>query len=421
MKEYSNSKKNSTIATESLTLPAGALYGLVGRIVREIEPNTEADPAAILVQLLVAFGNVIDNSAHFEVDGVRHALNLFVVLVGATAKGRKGTSWARVRNLFQYLDDDDWNKKRVQSGLSSGEGLIWAVHDPIETETPKKEESEGEGVEDKRLLVVESEFASVLKMCGREGNVLSTVLRQAWDSQDLQILTKNSPHRATRPHISFIGHVTRDELLRNITATEHANGFGNRFLWIYVRRSKLLPDGGAQSSDVLDDLAASVSFAIEFAKTVGLMERDSEARALWHQVYPVLSGDRPGLFGAITARAEAQTMRLACLYAVLDRSTKVRVEHLKAALAVWDYAESSAKHIFGDALGDATADTILTALRQRGPLTRTAISALFKNNQSSGEIARALSVLEAEGLAKGTIDGTGAGRPAETWAAIQIG
>jgi hypothetical protein len=99
-------------------------------------------------------------------------------------------------------------------------------------------------VSDKRLLIVETEFASVLKVNARDGNTLSPILRQAWDSGNLRILTKNSPARATNAHISIIGHITKEELLRFITDTELANGLANRFLWVLVRRSKILPEGG---------------------------------------------------------------------------------------------------------------------------------------------------------------------------------
>ena len=70
----------------------------------------------------------------------------------------------------------------------------------------------------------------------REGNTLSAIIRQAWDSGNLHPLTKNSPIRATDAHISIIGHITREELLRYLTETEQANGFANRFIWLMVYR-----------------------------------------------------------------------------------------------------------------------------------------------------------------------------------------
>ncbi len=70
-----------------------ALYGLAGKIVRTLAPHTEAQPEAILLQLLAAFGNIIGAGPHCMVSATRHSLNLFVVLVGESSKARKGTSW----------------------------------------------------------------------------------------------------------------------------------------------------------------------------------------------------------------------------------------------------------------------------------------------------------------------------------------
>ena len=76
-----------------------------------------------------------------------------------------------------------------------------------------------------------------------------------------------------------------------------------------------------------------------------------------------LSAGKPGLLGAATSRAESQVMRLAMLYALLDRSPVIGSDHLLAGLAVWTYAEQSARYIFGSALGDPVADEILNHLR----------------------------------------------------------
>jgi hypothetical protein len=132
---------------------------------------------------------------------------------------------------------------------------MWAVRDPIEkTEVvrekgkPTKETITYEadpGVIDKRLLVMEPEFASVLQVMAREKNTLSAILRQAWDSTGvLRTLTKNSPVKATDANVSISGHITKDELLRHLTETEAANGFGNRFLWFCSKRAPVSTGGG---------------------------------------------------------------------------------------------------------------------------------------------------------------------------------
>lgn len=143
-----------------------AFHGLAGEIVRLIEPHSEADPVALLAQTLVAFGNTVGRNAHFVAEDDRHYLNLFAVMVGATSKGRKGTSWSRIRSLFESVDEL-WTLERVQSGLSSGEGLIWAVRDPVEKREPIREKgvtkdyqtiTTDQGVSDKRLLAMEAEW-----------------------------------------------------------------------------------------------------------------------------------------------------------------------------------------------------------------------------------------------------------------------
>jgi len=401
-----------------------AYHGLAGELVRVLSPHTEADPAALLFSFFVAFGNVIGQSAHFVAEADKHHLNLFAVQVGVTSKGRKGSSLGQILRVFRELDPA-WALDRVQSGLSSGEGLIWAVRDPIERDEPIRESKQivgyqsvvvDSGVEDKRLLVTEGEFASTLRVLGREGNTLSAVMRNAWDTGDLRVLTKTSPAKATGAHISILAHITKDELLRYMESTEAGNGFGNRFLWVCVKRSKVLPEGGQLRDEHLAPVIDKLRRAVEFAQAVGEMRRDETARQLWYEVYPEISEGRPGLLGAVTARAEAQVMRLACTYALLDCSPVIRAEHLKAALAIWRYAEESARFIFGDSLGDPVADDLLKVLKEAPQgLTRTEISNHFGRNKSAREIGRALGVLLERGLARRHQDASTAGKSAERW------
>jgi hypothetical protein len=401
-----------------------AFHGLAGDFVRAIEPHTEADPVALLLSFLVALGNVVERAAHFIADGAKHYTNLFCVLVGTTSKSRKGTSWAQTLRPFQVVDEE-WARDRVQHGLSSGEGLIWGVRDQIERLEPIRDKKrivdyqtviEDQGVEDKRLLVAETEFAMTLRVMGRDGNTLSAIVRNAWDTGNLRVLTKNQPAKSTGAHVSIIGHITKDECLRYFDRTEVANGFGNRFIWACVRRSKLLPEGGRIHEVDFGPLVQRLSAAKEFACATSEMTRDETARSLWYGVYPVLAEGQPGLLGAILARAEAQVMRLACVYALLDLSQTVRCEHLEAALAVWKYCEDSARFIFGDALGDPLADEILRILRgMEGGMTRTEISNCFGRNREAREITRALERLIEHGLARCEKEGGAPGRPIERW------
>ncbi len=421
----------SQIAVAANTWPAApsvdAFYGLAGEFVMLVQPHTEADPVALLLQFLVGFGNVIGRSAHFAAESHRHFGNLFLTLVGNTSKGRKGSSWSHVLRVFRMIDEP-WATKGIVSGLSSGEGLIWQVRDPIEEQQPIKEKGRvvnyemvttDPGVSDKRLLVIEEEFVRVLASMGRESNTLSAVLRQAWDSGDLRTMTKSSPARATGALVSMVSHITCDELRRAMAATEHTNGFANRFLWACVRRSKSLAEGGRIHEVDFDSFVYRLREVIRFAADAGRLDRDDQARDRWCRVYDVLSAGKPGLLGAVTARAEAQVMRLACLYALLDASPVIKLQHLEAGLALWDYCERSAAHIFGSSLGDRTADTLLAELRQVPEigLTRTEmLHGVFHKNKTAGDIAEALRLLHDNGLAYRKDDpAPEVGRATERW------
>lgn len=212
-----------------------------------------------------------------------------------------------------------------------GEGLIWEVRDNPDQQA------------DKRRLVLEPEFAQVLKVLAREGNTLSPVIRNAWDGKTLQTITKNSPVRAHAAHIAIVGHITKDELLRFINGTELANGFFNRFVVIAVQRSQELPFGGRLSGDSLARVRDSTRTALKLASSPRALSFDSQARERWIDIYGPLSRGEEGLLGAATRRAEAHVVRLAALYAALDCSTEIQLPHLEAGLAVWRYSLSSAR------------------------------------------------------------------------------
>jgi hypothetical protein len=412
-----------------------AYYGIAGRFVRLVEPHTEADPSFMLVQFLISAGNVLGRQAFVWAGADQHYPNVFGCGVGPTSTGRKGSASGPIKLFFQDIDTD-WVRS-IQSGLSSGEGLISCVRDPI-YRLEKVNQGKGkaaqfeevladQGVEDKRLLVLESEFFGPLQAMRRQGNTLSPVMRAAFDKGNLNTMVKNSPARATGAHISIVGNITKEELLRAMLVNEMDNGFANRFLWPCSRRSKCLPEGGHMreviESEPFRELQKDFN-RIHYA-VKGAIGRNADASDIWGYddkpdagVYAELTKERHGMYGACTARAAALTLRVSLIYALLDGASEIRKEHLIAALEVWRYCDDSAKYIFGDALGDPTADEILRGLRAApAGLTRTEITALFDRHKSVPEISRALMVLHNRGLARFESQKT-RGRPVEKWYAV---
>jgi hypothetical protein len=390
--------------------PEEAVYHeLIGEIVNRIAPHTEADPVAILTQLLVSVGAAVGRGAWFTVEATLHHPNEFMLLVGDSAKARKGSSWDHVRRLLATIDPSI--EPRILTGLSSGEGLIWAVRDPT---------SQDPGIQDQRLLVIEPEFASVLKAASREISTLSPTLRSAWDGRPLAILTRTAPARATSAHIAVIGHITQHELRRHITQAELANGYLNRILIVCCRRQRLLPEGGQHDPLAGTGLPRLLAATLKHARGVGQVSLDDPAREQWHHAYRRLATQpADGIVGQITARAEAHVIRLALLYALADGQSQIRPPHLTAALALHDYAIRSAAWALTGATGEPLAEQIHAALQAHpGGLTRSQISQTLNHNQPAGQIDHALHALHTAGRVTATQIPTG-GRPAQLWTAAR--
>lgn len=404
-----------------------AFHGIIGKIVSTIAPETEADPAGVHAGLLVAVGNVIGSGPHFRIGADRHPPALYACLVGATSGG-KGQATGLAKHVAAGADLE-WSKNRLVSGLSTGEGLIFHVRDAQESARLAKEEEANladengmiteivdPGVADKRVLVTSGEFAQTLVAAGREGNTLSPILRSLWDDGNAGSLTKSTPIRTTGAHVSIVANITEAELAKRLTATEMANGFGNRFFWVCVRRSKKLPLGGNLDDRVLNPLRQEMADAIREARRVGEVTISDTAEAIWSEAYHGdLTAERDGMFGAITGRAAAVSLRLAVLFAALDGSNVIEAPHVEAALATWRRADESAAYLFGDGTGDPFVDRVKNTIVAAGTegIRRSEIrQALGSNNFSAERISEALAMLERDGAVSLRVENT-AGRPAE--------
>lgn len=383
-------------------LDPAALHGLAGRVVDTIAPESEADPAALLLTFLAFAGASIGPGPHAVADSAPHPGRLFVAIVGRTSDGRKGSAGSNIRRVMAVADPD-FTETRVLGGFGSGEVLVDEVRDPSEDD---------QGAADKRLLVYEPELARVFKVANRDGSTLSTTIRDAWDGGRLQARSRARTSVASGAHIAVVGHVTPDELQRHLSATEIAAGLGNRFLFGLSRRSKRLPEGGNLTDDAVADLGRAVRHALEDARRIGRLTRTDRARHRWAELYDRCADDaRDGLAGTLTARPEAQLLRISVLYALLDGSPEIDVEHLDAAWALWSYCRASVEYLYGDSLGDEIADRLLAALREADPagLDGTQIRDLFGRHHSD-RVAIARERLVDEGLAEVVTAATN-GRP----------
>ncbi len=398
------------------TLDDAALYGPAGEFVRAVAPKTEADPAALLFTMLAAVGNIAGGNVNARIHDDRHPARLFIVLVGKTSSGGKGTSYAVVRPLLRRIDES-WFESRTLGGFGSGEAVV--------TELGVAEDVGAGEVDpvnpvDPRLLVIEREFARVLAVAGRDGSTLSMILRDAWDGAPLQVRRSKDRVIARNHHVSVIAHVTPRELRERLNESEMSNGFANRFLFVASRRSQRLPFGGVIPDSTYDAFSATFKHAIG-RQSDRLIAFASDARQPWAALYNA-EEDRDGLAGDLTARSASQRLRLATAYAVLDGDAQIRAVHVAAAQSCWRYSVATVEHVFGGMRGDKTQDRLLTAARDAYPdgLTSVDVDRILGKNMSAERISNARDALIERNLLRmlTTPSGASGGRPTKTIYAV---
>ena len=379
------------------TMPTEAFHGVLGRLVRRCEPATDADPAAVLVQLLAAVGNLAGREVFGEFAGT-HRANLFCCVVGESSTGRKGTAWAVARHCVAGIDPA-W-ESRIGGGASSGEGIIQALDD-LAADPPPPGDAAGGSLAfhadaDRRLLLHEPEFAAALTAGKRDGSTLSPVLRQGWDGHALAVKTRKGSLHVAAPHLSVVAHITPGELRATLGGSDTTNGYANRFLWAWSERTRVMRNPGAFPA--VDDLKDVLAAGLEAARAAGRHTLAADAAASWEsEVYDALAAERPGTWGQVCRRSHPQVRRLALCYAAADGSGVIDASHLRAAWAVWRYCEETARRLFG---GSDTADRIADALADAdGPLSKTDLRRVagLGNRMPAAAIGDALAELLAAG------------------------
>jgi hypothetical protein len=388
--------------------PSPAMFhGPLGAFALEAGDYTEADPVAIYAQALTMFGVAANKNAHMLAGNDRHPAALFTVIVGATAKGAKGTSGAVAGGLMFRVEPA--LKDRQFYGFGSGEQLIADLA--------------GEGIEgsrDTRVLMFETELAGLLTVAARQNSIVSQTVRNAWDGKALQNRTRSGPIVADDYHLGAIGHITADEFRSKLAgSTEIANGFVNRWLMVWAQRGKLQPNGGNVPDSVFNRYTVILRANLVKAWKLTSMHRTPEAGRRWDEIYHEAAGDDPaGVLGGAISRSNTQMLRLSLATAIADGADAIGVAHVEAAGAFWDYCRDTAAHILGESTGNHDADRLLSELRRVGSagMDFTAQRDLFSKHAGRSDSARA--VLERRGLAATVVVPT-EGRPSNVSFAIR--
>lgn len=364
------------------------LYGLVGEVACAGGEGTETNPYAVAANFIAYLSCAIGRGVYLPIGNTWHHTRIFCLHIGRSGRGRKGDAVQLVLRIDQALRelDDRFAPQIHRGGLSSREGLVALMHDSY-----RQGKQEIPAIEDKRLWVVESEFANVLHQGRREGNTLSAALRDCWDGVSLKPATKSNRMFASHPHVCISGAISPSELTGMMSARELTNGFANRFLMIWAERSQILPFPKATPQATVDALASRVLEILRFTGSDQVDRRDQlrmelSAQAQWRyaQLYRAELNEDQGseVVNSMLERRAPMLLRLAMLFALTDLQTRIDVQHIDAAMAWMQYSTASVRYVFVSAAEDAKmvqvlelSSRVLTFLHERGQATRSQISA----------------------------------------------
>jgi hypothetical protein len=376
-------------------LGEAAYHGPVGDLLRLAKPETEAHQAAIGMILLTKIGTMIGRRATVHIGEIDHHANLFTLIVGETSTGAKGSADGVVDRFMEAVDTF-FCERHVVSGFGSGESLIDTFRDVSDTER-------GKGVlpREKRRVIDEPEFSRVLRVAHKEGSILGQVVRQGFDYRPIQHRTKtHGAIIATGHHLSVVGSITPRELVACISDLDIDNGLLNRFLFIHSEMGRLLPFGGYIDHEERLRIAKRVRAALDWLDPPAddggggqgpvhyfISDDDSPLARLWQPWYRQVRPGHPDDEIGLAKRHHAIAVRIANIYALLDRTGDLGTEHLEAGMAWTQYSLDSTRYLFGEGVtGHST--KLLAAIRDTGSrgLSGTDQQGVFSNNLTREQV-----------------------------------
>jgi putative DNA primase/helicase len=345
------------------------LYGLVGDVALEGSDGAETHPVAIAGNFIAYLSCAIGRMPYLAVGNTCHHPRLFFLHVGRSGRGRKGDAVSLVTRIDAAVRArrPELAPQIHRGGLSSREGLAALIHDGY-----RIGQQEVPPITDKRLWVVESEFANVLQQSRRGGNTLSAALRDCWDGVDLKPATKTNRVHASEPHVCLSGAISPVELLALVQRRDLLNGFVNRFLMVWGERTQIeaFPRRAPQAR--VEALAARVIDVLDFTRPRAedepeavLMTLGEQARRRYAQLYlGELNQDFGGtLVDSLLERRAPMLLRLAMVFALSERQWRVEERHVEAALAWIRYATDSVGFVFAGGAGASQPQVVWAAER----------------------------------------------------------
>ncbi|GHF38724.1 hypothetical protein GCM10010218_19930 [Streptomyces mashuensis] len=338
-------------------------YGPLGEAVEAAMPYTEADPIGVYAALLAQFSSAISRTV--TTDKGRPVV-LWTVLAGRSAIGRKGYAYGTSRQILNG-GISRYVSARTVSGIASGPALVDLLF-TLEMETLGTE-----GGIDGRALIVEEEWATVLKRA-KKCATFSPLLRTAWDGKPISNKTKDGTQEVSRPLLGLHAHITPGEWAKYVSASEALGGSFNRILPVTVERSKRLSYSANTTAPASQKLAEAYRWACAEQR---VMELTKAAEDRFDQLRDEIEErliTLPESISCYLERSEEQVVRVASVLTAAEMKTRVSKRALEAAWAFVQYSMASAEKLVRDAatasagtrIGKTLEESIIDALTRFG-------------------------------------------------------
>lgn len=317
-------------------------FGPLGDAVEEAMPTSEADPIGVWASSLSLYSAAISRWVRMD---NRRPVVIWTVLAGRSAIGRKGYALGTATSLLEkVIGGFIYTRKR--SGIANGPTLVDTLS-KLELET-----TGADGGIDGRAIIIEEEWASVLKD-QKKCSKFSTLFRQAWDGKPISNRTKKDGYQSVaQPLLGFTAHITPGEWAKYVSSSEALGGSYNRLLPVLVERSKMLPYNSKpeipDTSELLD--------AFEWAKEEGRVMRFSqEAGERYDEIRAIVEdkmAELPELLASYMERSAEQVQRVSAVLSATVKSEEISRDAVEAAWQFVSYSMASVERLVKDAAAD---------------------------------------------------------------------
>jgi hypothetical protein len=271
--------------------------------------------------------------------------------------------------------------------VGSGEGLVYAIRDPGFVQGPRGRIPDP-GVDNKVLMIDQDEFGATLAAIMRQGSTLSATMRTLWDCRPVGSATKTSPTYCEEPYTTLSASITPSELMgrmfdkRDASSTAD-NGFGNRPLYLWVKRDKYVahPKATPNLTAMMEEIAYNILHLYEVLKPKRAFLSTSinwspEAYELYDREYRRIEKLQEGASanaGKLLVRLAVYTRKVATILSVINGEHEISIGALEAAIAWVEYAAGTVNAIAATAVERQKSktlsddgETILEALKALG-------------------------------------------------------